>query len=146
MKSNIIRFSVSLPQNLLEHLDERLTRKGYSSRSELVRDMIRDKLNEDTWSGEDTESGNGMGVAVLNIVYDHHQRELSQRMIDIQHSSTHAKGLEILCTTHVHLDHHNCLESIMLRGDKQCIESFGIEIGGLRGVKFAKLTRARCFD
>lgn len=143
MKADIIRFSVSLPQNLLQKLDSRLTHKGYSSRSELVRDMIREKLNEDIWSNgaEDTQ-----GVAVLTIVYDHHQRELNQKMIDIQHTNMHDGHIDILCNTHVHLDHHNCLETIILRGKGSDIENICIEIGGLKGVKFSKLTRASRFE
>ena len=143
MKSSIIRFRVSLPQNLLETLDERLTHKGYSSRSEIVRDMIREKLNEEIWS---SGAENTQGVAVLTIIYDHHQRELNQRMIDIQHTSTHKGNVEILCNTHVHLDQHNCLETIILRGNGVHIEDLSIEIGGLKGVKFSKLTRASRFE
>ena len=143
MKSNIIRFSVSLPQNLLVTLDERLTHKGYSSRSEIVRDMIREKLNEEIWSNS---AENTQGVAVLTIIYDQHQRELNQRMIDIQHTNTHSGNVEILCNTHVHLDHNNCLETIILRGKGSNIEKISIEIGGLKGVKFSKLTRASRFE
>lgn len=140
---NIIRFSVSLPQNLLENLDKNLTYRGYSSRSELVRDMIREKLNEESWNDENEPS---IGVAVLVIVYDHHQRELNQRMIDIQHNSIHHGQINILCNTHVHLDHHNCLETIILQGNRQNIENFSIEVGGLKGVKFSKLTRTNKFE
>lgn len=143
MKSNIIRFSVSLPQNLLVSLDERLTHKGYSSRSEIVRDMIREKLNEEIWS---KSAENTQAVAVLTIIYDHHQRELNQRMIDIQHINTHSGNVEILCNTHVHLNHNNCLETIILRGRGSNIEKLSIEIGGLKGVKFSKLTRASRFE
>lgn len=142
MKPNIIRFSVSLPQNLLQTLDKRLTHRGYSSRSELVRDMIREKLNEEVWSEGNTKA---QGVAVLTIVYDHHQRELNRRMIDIQHTAIDENKIEILCTTHVHLDHHNCLETIILQGEAMAIENLSIEIGGLKGVKFSKLTRASFF-
>ena len=143
MKPNIIRFSVSLPQNLLENLDQRLTSRGYSSRSELVRDMIREELNEESWSENHKHS---IGVAVLTIIYDHHQRELNQKMIDIQHNSTYDGKIDILCNTHVHLNHHNCLETIILKGERQNIENFSIEIGGLKGVKFSKLTRASSFE
>ncbi|MCH5313680.1 MAG: nickel-responsive transcriptional regulator NikR [Helicobacter sp.] len=143
MKPHIIRFSVSLPKPLLETLVERLTHKGYSSRSEIVRDMIREKLNEEVWS---SGAENTQGVAVLTIIYDHHQRELNQRIIDIQHNNTHKSNVEILCSTHVHLDHHNCLESIILRGKRSNIEDLSIEIGGLKGVKFSKLTRASAFE
>lgn len=126
-----IRFSVSLPAGLLEELDRRVTSRGYPSRSELVRDMIRERLVEDAWQAGEAVAG------VLAIVYDHHQRELAQKLIDIQHN----EHVHVLCSTHVHLDHHNCLETIILDGHPPEIERIAAEIGGLKGVKFAKLTR-----
>ena len=126
-----IRFSVSLPAGLLDKLDRRVTSRGYASRSELVRDMIRERLVEDAWQAGEEVAG------VLAIVYDHHQRELAQKLIDIQHN----EHVHVLCSTHVHLDHHNCLETIILQGHPPEIEHVAAEIGGLKGVKFAKLTR-----
>ena len=126
-----IRFSVSLPAGLLEELDRRVTSRGYPSRSELVRDMIRERLVEEAWQGGEEVAG------VLSIIYDHHQRELAQKLIDIQHN----EHVHVLCSTHVHLDHHNCLETIILEGHPPEIEHIAAEIGGLKGVKFAKLTR-----
>ncbi|MEZ0361881.1 MAG: nickel-responsive transcriptional regulator NikR [Hydrogenobacter sp.] len=132
MKEKVVRFCVSLPKYLLEELDRRIIKRGYSSRSELVRDLIRELMIEENWQkGEEV-------IGVLTVVYDHHQRELSQKMLDIQHSA-HVK---VLCSTHIHLDHHNCLECIMLKGKPDEIENISISIGGLRGVKFAKLTKA----
>ncbi|MGD9596069.1 MAG: nickel-responsive transcriptional regulator NikR [Wolinella sp.] len=133
---NIIRFSVSLPENLLAELDNKIVSQGYSSRSELVRDLIREKMVEEKWEGGDEEA-----VGVLTIVYDHHQRELNQKMIDIQHNS----HIHILCNTHVHVNHHNCLETIILKGIPKEIEEIALSIGGLKGVKFSKLTRASSF-
>ncbi|WP_120861084.1 nickel-responsive transcriptional regulator NikR [Helicobacter pylori] len=137
---SIIRFSVSLQQNLLDELDNRIIKNGYSSRSELVRDMIREKLVEDNWAEDNPNDGNK--IAVLVVIYDHHQRELNQRMIDIQHTS----GTHVLCTTHIHMDAHNCLETIILKGGSVEIQRLQLEIGGLRGVKFAKLTKASSFE
>lgn len=137
-QDSIIRFSVSLQQNLLDELDSRIIRNGYSSRSELVRDMIREKLVEDNWENQTLDSS----IAVLVIVYDHHQRELNQKMIDVQHHNTAA----ILCNTHVHIDNHNCLETIILKGSPSEIQKLSLEIGGLKGVKFAKLTKTLSFD
>ncbi len=129
----IIRFSVSLPRTLLEHLDREVIGKGYASRSEFVRDFIRERMVEESWaSGEEQVAG------VLTIIYDHHQRGLSQQIIDIQH---HDKA-EVLCATHVHLDHNNCLETIIIRGRPADVEQVAIEIGGLKGVRFSRLTRA----
>ncbi len=128
-----IRFSVSLPKPLLDELDQRVIGKGYASRSELVRDLIRERLVEDAW-----ERGDEDVAGVLTIVYDHHQRDLTQHILDIQHR----QYVHIVASTHVHMDHHNCLETIIIRGIPAEIERLSIEIGGLRGVRFAELTRA----
>ncbi|ADC61467.1 MULTISPECIES: nickel-responsive transcriptional regulator NikR [Allochromatium] len=128
-----IRFTVSLPKTLLDELDRRLVNKGYASRSELVRDLIRERIVEETW-----ERGDAEVAGVLTIVYDHHQRELTQQILDIQHR----QYVHVVATTHVHLDHHNCLETIIIRGMPAEIERLSLEIGGLRGVRFAELTRA----
>lgn len=131
MKEKIVRFCVSLPVDLLEELDKKIIEKGYSSRSELVRDLIRELLVEYKWRGEEEVIG------VLTIIYNHHQKGLNGRMLEIQHNHY----VKVLCSTHVHLDHHNCLENIVLRGNPEEIESLSIKIGGLKGVKFAKLTK-----
>ena len=128
-----IRFSVSLPRPLLEELDRRVVGKGYASRSELVRDLIRERLVEQTWEDPAAEV-----AGVLTIVYDHHQRDLTQHMLDIQHD----EFVHVVATTHVHLDHHNCLETIIIRGLPADIERMRLMIGGLRGVRFSALTRA----
>jgi CopG family nickel-responsive transcriptional regulator len=128
-----IRFSVSLPENLLRELDQRVIAKGYPSRSEFIRDLIRERMVGDRWEDDQEEV-----YGVLTISYDHHQRELSQKLIEVQHGHR----VNILCSSHVHLDHDHCLEAIFLQGRASEIEQIGIAIGGLRGVKFAKLTRA----
>lgn len=127
-----IRFTVSLPAYLLEELDRRMVAQGYASRSELVRDLIRERMVEEAWADEDAEV-----YGVLTISYDHHQRELSDRLVDIQHS----RYANVLCATHVHLDHHNCLETIVIKGRPAEIERIALAIGGLKGVVFSKLTR-----
>lgn len=128
-----IRFTVSLPASLLNELDGRVVAKGYASRSELVRDLIRERMVEDKWADEGAEV-----YGVLTISYDHHQRELSDKLVDIQHS----KYANVLCSTHVHLDHHNCLETIVMKGQPAEIERIALRIAGLRGVAFSKLTKA----
>ena len=128
-----IRFTVSLPQNLLEELDRRVVDKGYASRSELVRDLIRERMIGERWA-----TGKEEVVGVLTITYDHHQSDLSRRIMDVQHD----RYVNVLCTTHVHLDHHRCLETIIIRGRPAAIHRIGTEIGGLRGVTSCGLTRA----
>jgi CopG family nickel-responsive transcriptional regulator len=129
----VTRFSVSLPDSLLAELDHRVIRRGYASRSEFVRDLIRERMVEDKWK-KDTEKV----VGVLTISYDHHQRGLIQKIVDLHHS----QYINILCTTHVHLDRDNCLETIIIKGRPREIERIAVKSGGLRGVRFAKLTRA----
>lgn len=128
-----VRFTVSLPRPLLEDLDRKMIDRGYASRSEYVRDLIREQLVLEKWEDAGQEV-----VGVLTICYDHHQRALPERIMELQHRSF----VNILCTTHVHLDREECLEAIFLRGKPEEVERLGIEIGGLRGVKFSRLTRA----
>lgn len=137
----VTRLSISLEPHLLAKLDSRIITQGYSSRSELVRDMIRQKLVEESWQDESKDN-----IAVLVVVFNHHQRELNQRIIDIQHNASHSNAITILCTTHIHIDTHNCLESIMLKGKPSAVQNFALEIAGLKGVKFSKLTRTSRFD
>jgi len=127
------RFTVSLPKGLLDELDSRIVQRGYHSRSELVRDLIRGQLVKESWENEQGEVH-----GVLTICYDHHQRDLKDRLHRIQHD----RFVHILCTTHVHLDHDNCLETIILRGSPAEIEKMSLQIAGLRGVVFSGLTRA----
>lgn len=136
-EDSVTRLSISLEPHLLAELDSRIITQGYSSRSELVRDMIRQKLVEESWQDETQDN-----IAVLVVVFDHHQRELNQRIIDIQHNA----NIDILCSTHIHIDAHNCLESIMLKGKPSAVQNFALEMAGLKGVKFSKLTRTSRFD
>ncbi len=136
-KDDTIRFSVSLPAGLLKELDKRVGAKGHASRSELVRDLIREQIVETKWADSTKEV-----VGVLTISYDHHQRELTRKILDVQHGTF----ANILCTTHVHLDHHNCLEVIIIKGKPPGIERIRGQIGGIRGVRFAKLSRASTVD
>ncbi len=133
MKEKTIRFTISLPENLLGELDTRVIGKGYASRSEFVRDLIRDQMVGDKW-----KAGKSKVVGVLTIIYDHHQRDLLNRLAEAQHSH----HLNVLCSTHLHLDHHSCLEIIVIKGKSKDIEKIAIEVGGLRGVQFSELTRA----
>ena len=132
-----IRFTVSLPERLLAELDRRVSKNGYASRSECVRDLIREDVVEEKWrdAREDV-------VGVLTIAYDHHQRQLTEKLIDIQHN----RYVNVLCATHVHLDHDNCLEAIIIQGKPNEIERITSKIAALRGVKFARLSRASRLD
>ncbi|RDU73824.1 nickel-responsive transcriptional regulator NikR [Helicobacter aurati] len=137
--NTVIRFSVSLPANLLQELDSKITQNSYHSRSELIRDMIREKLVDSEW--QQIESDSKDFLAVLVVIYDHHHNGLNQRLNEIQHNAK----VRIICTTHIHVDSHNCLETLVLTGGKDDIESLSLEIAGLFGVKFSKLTRTTSF-
>ena len=130
---NIIRFSVSLPKQLLDELDSKIISQGYASRSEFTRDLIREKMVQDSWKNEDEEL-----LGVLTLIYSHHQNDLISKMMSFEHDA----DINISCTTHVHIDHNNCLETLVLRGKAKNIEKFSEKIGGLKGVKFSKLTKA----
>ena len=132
-KEKVVRFSVSLPSELFVEFDKRVEALDYSSRSEYVRDVIREKIVQDEWNTGSKEKMLG----VLCIAYSHHQSDLVMQMLELEH---HAK-VEIICTNHLHVDHENCMESINLRGTADEIEKFSAKIAGLKGVKFAKLTK-----
>lgn len=132
MEKDLVRISISIPKDLADFLDDLVIKNKYSSRSEFIRDMIREFAVEESWNKPKEEV-----IGVLTIIYDHHKRELSQKMIDIQHNHY----INILCSTHIHLDHHNCLEVIIIKGKADEILNVVNSISGLNGVKFAKLTK-----
>ena len=133
MDNNVIRFSVSLPEKLLVELDKKVNEQGYASRSEYTRDLIRERIVKDSWKEDDTEV-----IGVLTLIYTHHQNDLVDRILTIQHDAK----IKIMCNTHVHVDHDNCLETIMIEGLVSEIKDFAQKIGGLKGVKFSKLVEA----
>jgi CopG family transcriptional regulator, nickel-responsive regulator len=127
--SSLIRTGISLEQELLEKFDKVVQQKGYGSRSEAIRDLVRDHFVE-----EDVAS-NKVVVATITLIYDHHQPKLSEQLISAQHEY---KG-HVLATTHVHLDHHNCLEVIILKGRGADAKKFADKLISLKGVKHGKL-------
>ncbi len=133
MDNNVIRFSVSLPEKLLVELDKKVNEQGYASRSEYTRDLIRERIVKDSWKEDDT-----VVIGVLTMIYTHHQNDLVDRILTIQHDAK----IKIMCNTHVHVDHDNCLETIMIEGLVSEIKDFAQKIGGLKGVKFSKLVEA----
>ena len=126
---DLIRTGLSLERDLLTRFDRAIGRKGYQNRSEAVRDLIREHLVE-----EEADQ-NKVIVGTLTIVYDHHRPNLSEKLIAAQH---HAAS-KVLAATHVHLDHHNCLEVVIMKGRSGAVRSLGDEILSLRGVKHGRL-------
>ncbi|KFZ38475.1 nickel responsive regulator [Shewanella mangrovi] len=129
----IQRFTVSLPQSLFEEIETDIASRGYQSRSEYIRDLFRDRIVDKQWndSVEDV-------VGVLTLIFDHHQRGLSEKLIEIQHNHL----VHILCSTHVHIDHHRCLETIILKGQAKEVNHLVNQIAALKGVNVARLSRA----
>ncbi len=130
MDEGLQRFGVSMDSRLLSAFDDRIQAAGYTNRSEALRDMVRDYLVEHEWrSDEDV-------VGTVTLVYDHHKRELEQRLVEMQHDHTDA----VICSTHVHLDHDHCLEVIILRGKAREIRAIAERLVGTKGVKHGRLT------
>ena len=125
------RFSVSLPSQLVADFDAMLERKGYSNRSLAVADILR------AWLVEQRRSNPQQEIAgAITLVYDHHKRHLQDHLTAIQHDHHHM----ILATLHVHLDHHNCLEIIAVRGPAGDVQAIADALVGAKGVKHGKLT------
>ncbi len=120
------RFGVSLDTKLLNSFDTLCARNSYSNRSEAIRDLIRKALVEDAWTrADDTIAG------TLTLIYDHHKNDISKRLMAIQHEEHDC----IITTLHVHLDHHNCLEVLVLKGTAQRVDNLAKRLLSARGVK-----------
>ena len=128
--SDLARVGVAIDADLLEKFDEQIERRGYANRSEAVRDLIRDSLIRENVSTPDAEV-----VGTLTLVYDHHVRQLADRLNEFQHD--HHK--EIISTLHVHLDHHNCLEVIVLRGQCSNVQRIADGLISLKGISHGQL-------
>jgi len=126
----ITRFGVSIEPDLLKKFDKMIKKEGYTTRSEAIRDLIRDNLIKEKNRNPDAEA-----IATLTMVYDHHVRNLTDKLLDLQHDHTK----EILTTTHVHIDHHNCLEVLVLKGKTRNIQKLADNIKALRGIKHGEL-------
>ncbi len=124
------RVGISLDKKLLSMFDLLITRQGYVSRSEAIRDLIRNRLSEEQLADPTSQA-----TAGIFLIYDHHATKLSQKLVDFQHNHL----LEVIASTHVHLDHNNCLEVIILKGKVKEIEKLGNNISSLKGVKLSRI-------
>ncbi|MBQ4567604.1 MAG: nickel-responsive transcriptional regulator NikR [Desulfovibrio sp.] len=122
----LVRFGVSLDEDLLKPFDSLCERKDYPTRSEAIRDLIRKALVEDAW-----EDSDGQGAGTLTLVYDHHKHDLARRLMAIQHDAHDI----IITSLHVHLDHHNCLEVLILKGEATRVRELAQKLISCRGVK-----------
>ena len=130
--SRVVRFGVSLDQELLEKFDRLAKEKNYTCRSEALRDLIRRELVQKQWENDGEIAG------AVTLVYDHHKRELVNKLMDIQHDF----GETIISTQHIHLDHNNCLEIIAVQGSPQKARKLTDSLTSVKGVKYATLSMA----
>lgn len=127
----MIRFGVSLEEKLLKKFDGISRQKKYQNRSEAIRDLIRDMLVKSEWANP-----RGEVTGVISLVYDHHKRELVNNLTKIQH---HHSGIAIIASQHVHLNHRNCLEVIVVKGDAVNVTGFAAKVRATKGIKHGGL-------
>jgi len=132
--SHIVRFSVSLEKELLKRFDDRIREQKYKNRSEALRDLIREYLVEREWQNNERVAG------TISLVYDHHKRGLVQRLTTIQHEYHNM----IISTQHIHLDHDNCLEVIIVHGKARALDQLTGKLKAVKGVKYGNLAMATC--
>ncbi|ASI99868.1 nickel-responsive transcriptional regulator NikR [Thermococcus celer] len=126
----ITRFGVSVPDELLEKFDRIIGEKGYVNRSEAIRDMMRDFIVRHEW-----EEGDREVAGTITIVYNHDEADVVKELLDLQHDYVD----EIISSLHVHMDEHNCLEVVVVRGKASRIKEIAERLISLRGVKHGKL-------
>ncbi|HKA00929.1 MAG TPA: nickel-responsive transcriptional regulator NikR [Candidatus Solibacter sp.] len=129
--SGLSRIGVAIDAKLLDKFDTLIAQRGYTNRSEAFRDLIRDELVERTWESPDSHV-----VGTVTLVYDHHVRLLNQKLTSLQHDYHRA----ILSTLHVHLDHDNCLEVLVVRGRAAEVRKVADALISMKGVKHGRLT------
>ncbi len=132
-KEPVSHIGISLPPDLLDRFDMYIKQKKYDTRSKAIADLMREALMREEWTG-----GNVEVFGALTLVYDHHTRGLSEKLTELQHD----RHDNIVSTTHVHIDHHRCLEIIILRGKIDRIRELGERMIGTRGVLHGKLVFA----
>jgi CopG family nickel-responsive transcriptional regulator len=129
--SNLTRIGIALDADLLEKFDQLIEQRGYSNRSEAFRDLIRNELVEEAWKSPESEV-----VGSVTLVYNHHVRQLTDKLLDVQHDHHNA----ILSTLHVHLDHENCLEVLLIKGKAADVQRIANALISTKGVKHGRLT------
>ena len=126
----ITRFGVSIEPDLLKKFDKIIKKEGYTNRSEAIRDLVRKNLIR-----EENKDPNAESIGTLTMIYDHHTGNLTNKLLDLQHDHTK----EILSTTHIHIDHNNCLEVLVLKGKTGKIQKLADNIKSLKGIKHGEL-------
>jgi len=128
--AQLVRFGVSLDKELLDRFDSYCNDKKYTNRSESIRDLIREALIKKQWQDAKEEI-----AGTITIIYDHHKRELVHKLMKIQHDL----GEVIIYTQHIHLDHHNCLEIIAVKGHVKQAQELADTLKAVKWVKHVSL-------
>jgi CopG family nickel-responsive transcriptional regulator len=131
--TDLVRFSVSLEADLLQEFDRYCKENRFATRSEAIRQLLRDALTGYAW-----DSDAGDAAATLTLVYDHHRTRLTDHLLELQHQHTDV----VVASSHVHLDHDNCLEVIFLRGQARVLREFAAQLRGLKGIRKGQLVVA----
>jgi CopG family nickel-responsive transcriptional regulator len=131
--SDIVRFSVSLEDDLLEQFDRYCQQQQFATRSEAIRQLLRDTLTKEAWA---TESQDAAGT--LTLVYDHHRPQLRDHLTKLQHDHNDL----VVSTLHAHLTHDLCLEVIVLRGPSAKLQKIAAQLRGLKGIYKGELVMA----
>nr|AGF93077.1 transcriptional regulator NikR, CopG family [uncultured organism] len=126
------RFGISLNENLLSKFDEKIEEKMYSNRSEAIRDLIRDFLAEEKMKTPETKI-----VGTLTLIYNHDEKGITNKLTDLQHQELP----HVISSMHVHLDEHNCMETIALKGKAKEVQKTADKLTSAKGVKHGKLTK-----
>ncbi len=127
--AELVRFGVSIEKGLLHGFDGLIEGRSYSSRSEAIRDLIRQEMVEAAWKAPDADV-----VATVTLIFDHHQFDLADKLTSIQHDDYDV----IISTTHVHLDHDNCLEVLIMHGQASRVKNIADKLIATRGVRHGK--------
>jgi CopG family nickel-responsive transcriptional regulator len=131
--ATLVRFGVSIAKDLLDQFDAVIRDQEYPTRSKAFEDLMRKTINEHTLSDDSS-----IVIGSIDIVYDHHKRELLNKLTDVQHDFQEV----ILSSQHIHLDHHNCFELIVVKGEKGKIEKLSALVKATKGVKHSSLRLA----
>jgi CopG family nickel-responsive transcriptional regulator len=131
--TELVRFSVSLEADLLKEFDRYCKENRFATRSEAIRQLLREALTEHAWDADARDA-----AATLTLVYDHHRTQLADRLLEIQHQHADA----VVASSHVHLDHDNCLEVIFLRGRARALREIAAQLRGLKGIRKGQLVVA----
>lgn len=129
--SELIRFGVSLDKKLLEKFDHYIRQQNYTTRSKAISDLIHESLVKQEWS-----DGNREVAGAVMLVYDHHKRKLVNTLLHIQHDYHQL----IISSQHIHLDHHHCLEVIVVKGNGNQANTFLKKLKSIKGIKHVTLS------